>query len=175
MQRQNILGMKTQAHPIRLTHLCLDSIFELVSMLTAKHGLPASIDQISPLLSELPRELQNLLLKTAEKSLDFTYSVPNLLVIWIACVDNGCSSEISTPKYLYNLEEGRKWILKMLGQYQNVKVTRQLSLQMYSFYSHLCTRVNKKTCQYLIAGIIKYIWFWIYIAKMTCDVKSWNA
>ena len=164
--------MKTQAHPIRLTHLCLDSVFELVSMLTAKHGLQASIDQISPLLSELPRELQSLLLKTAEKSLDFTYSVPNLLVIWIACVDNGCSSEISTPKYLYNLEEGRKWILKMLGQYQNVKVTRQLSLQMYSFYSHLCTRVNKKTCQYLIAGIIQIGFIFRYLLIYKIEIPN---
>ena len=154
MQREKNLFMKPifQAQPLRLTHQCLDSVFELVSIVTAKHGLEASIDQISPLLSELPRELQSLLLKTAEKSLDFTYSVVNLLVIWLSCVDNGCSAEISTPKYLYNLEEGRKWILKKLGQYQNVKVTRQLSLQMYGFYSHLCTRVNKKACQYLVAG-----------------------
>ena len=114
-----------------------DGVFQLVSTIISNYGFTQSIDQTKPLLAQLPRELQSLLLKTAEHNLDFTYSVRTLLMIWTACMENpGFLDEINTPKYLYNDPEGRAWILKMLGQYQHKVTARRLSLQMYNFYNN---------------------------------------
>ena len=128
--------------PAPLLHQCFDGIFTLVSEIISKYGFQNAIDYTKSILSELPRECQTLLLKTAEKNLDFTHSVRSLLLIWISCVQNGQFDEIYTPKYLYNDDEARKCVLELLGQYNSCtkgKVgIRQLSFQMYNFYSHLC-------------------------------------
>ena len=43
---------------------------------------------------------------------------------------------------MYNDEEGRKWILKKLGNFKNTEKVKKLSFFMYSFYSHLSSKLN---------------------------------
>ena len=80
--------------------------------------------------------------------LDQTYTVRSLLVIWLSCIDNGSIKDISTPRYLYNDEEGRKCILKKLDQFNHCDKVKQLSFLMYSFYSHS----RKKSDEFVLQG-----------------------
>ena len=55
--------------PNTLVHQCIECIFGWVSMQTSQHGFHSTVTQIQPYLSEIPKELQNLMLKMAEKHL----------------------------------------------------------------------------------------------------------
>lgn len=124
--------------PVRLVYQSIDSINALISMQIVEHGFSKTLLNFKPSLSQLPRELQTLLLKSAEKSLDQVYTVRTLLLIWMACVENGNIKEILTPRYLYNDEDGRKFILSKLGQFGQLSTDKvdKLSFFMYSFYNH---------------------------------------
>jgi hypothetical protein len=77
----------------------------------------------------------------------FPFKVQTLLAIWLSCLDQQSDiSEISTPRYLYNDEEGRKCILrKLTGLSKNNKTVKvkQLTFYMYSFYNTLVEIKNK--------------------------------
>ena len=55
--------------PNTLVHQCIECIFGWVAMQTSQHGFHSTVAQIQPYLSEIPKELQNLMLKMAEKHL----------------------------------------------------------------------------------------------------------
>ena len=65
-----IINMKySSIVPNTLVHQCIECIFGWVSMQTSQHGFHSIVTQIQPYLSEIPKELQNLMLKMAEKHL----------------------------------------------------------------------------------------------------------
>ena len=142
--------------PNTLVHQCIDSIFNWIAMQTSQHGFHLSVLQFQPYLSELPKEIQNLMFKMAEKHLDQTYTVRSLVIIWLSCIDNGTIKEISTPRYLYNDEEGRKCILNKLSQCENCDKVKQLSFLMYSFYSH-SKNWRKKCDEFVMQGTLREI------------------
>ena len=89
----------------------------------------------------------------ASHILDQTYTVRSLLVIWLSCIDNGSIKEISTPRYLYNDEEGRKCILKQLDKFNHCDKVKKLSFLMYSFYSHS----RRKSDEFVLEGMYCFI------------------
>lgn len=141
--------------PVKLVYQSIDSINALISMQIAQQGFSSTLLNFKPSLSQLPRELQSLLLQSAEKNLDQIYTARTLLVVWLSCVENGDTKEISTPRYLYNDEDGRKFILNKLGQFAEKaaeKVTR-LSFLMYSFYNHSgATKIGQMGAEFILKG-----------------------
>ena len=93
-----IMPTKSISCPARLIHQCIDSIFGVVSLQISEHGFKTALPHLEPYLSQLPRELQTLLIKMAEKSLDHSYTVRTLLMIWWSCIDNGNIKDISTAR-----------------------------------------------------------------------------
>ncbi len=146
----------TTLAPPKLVHQCVDKVFQLVSLSNSHIGFHHGLLQLEPILSELPRELQSLLIKMAEQNLDHTYSVRTLLSIWYLCVDSGDVNEICTPRYLYNDEEGRKLILKKMETMKHADKVSKLSFFMYSFYSHLSGRSKTSDCS---AGFLLEGWY----------------
>ena len=59
---------KSISCPARLIHQCIDSIFGVVSLQISEHGFKTALPHLEPYLSQLPRELQTLLIKMAENS-----------------------------------------------------------------------------------------------------------
>ena len=90
--------MKSISSPNKLVHQCIDSIFGLISLQISEHGFKTALPHLEPFLSQLPRELQTLLINMAEKNLDHSYTVRTLLMIWWSCIDNGNIKDISTPR-----------------------------------------------------------------------------
>ena len=154
--QQNKTKMKLNPiSPNTLVYQCIDHIFTWIAIQTSKQSsFQNSVNCLQTYLSELPKELQNLILKSAEKHLDQTYTVRSLVVIWLSCVDNGTIKEISTPRYLYNDEEGRKRIINKLDNCHHCEKVRQISFLMYSFYSHLRSNVwkNKNDAEFILQG-----------------------
>ena len=151
--------------PNTLVYQCIDHIFSWIAIQTSKQSsFQTSVNCLQTYLSELPKELQNLILKCAEKHLDQTYTVRSLVVIWLSCVDNGTNKEISTPRYLYNDEEGRKRILNKLENCHHGEKIRQISFLMYSFYSHLRSNVwkNKNDAEFVLQGKYGYLVFDVF-------------
>ena len=66
---------------------------------------------------------------------------------------------------MYNDEEGRKWILKKLGQFNSTAKVKKLSFFMYSFYSHLSTK-SQESPEFSFVG--KYQYF----VKFICSEKA---
>ena len=139
-------------NPPNLVHQCVNRIFHLVRWNISQNGFKEALSNVEPYLSQLPRELQTLLINRAERQLDQLYTIRTLLTIWWSCIDNGDAKEVSTPRYLYNDEEGRKWILKKLGTLNNNEKVTKLSFLMYSFYSHLSVKIGHKQAEFLLEG-----------------------
>ena len=78
--------------PNTLVYQCIDSIFDWIAMQKSQLGFRNTVIQLQPYLSEIPKELQNLMLKTAEKHLDQTYTVRSLVIIWLSCIGNAKQS-----------------------------------------------------------------------------------
>ena len=57
---------------------------------------------------------------------------------------------------MYNDEEGRKWILKKLGQFNSTAKVKKLSFFMYSFYSHLSTK-SQESPEFSFVGKYQYV------------------
>ena len=91
-------------------------------------------------------------IQDAEKNLDHSYTVRTLLTVWWSCIDNGNTTEISTPRYLYNDDEGRKLVLTKLGTLQNTGKVSELSFFMYSFYRHLSCKIGQKGHEFFFEG-----------------------
>lgn len=135
--------------PGKLVHLCIDKLFHVVRFHISQNGFKNAVLQLEPFLKQLPRELQTLLIQLAEKNLDHTYTIRTLLTIWCACIENAHHKEITTPRYLYNDEEGRKCILRKLGTLAQPEKINKVSLFMYSFYSHLSVKIGSKGAEFL--------------------------